>query len=145
MSEKKQAVNSTENTYVATTPKQTAIQPKTKVDNSELFAALKEAKTEDLDESTGEYIKLKENETYHFICTGLSETEMNTENGKALTTVAELIDENNVKGIHGSIVLVNAMKKRNGNFPCAMRIITGKSKSIGGGKKYLEMQIFTAN
>jgi hypothetical protein len=122
------------------TPKEIALG---KVDNKELFSKVKELPSEEMKEENGDYLSLKEDTTYHFICEGLDDIEMNTENGKAIVSVAKLIDENNKVGIHGAAVLVSAMKRRKGNFPCMLRIVTRKFKNLGAGKKYLEMSIYT--
>jgi hypothetical protein len=85
---------------------------------------------------TADYLELKENQTYNLIFTGF--TTMKTDKGNEIK-VAEFIDKDNKKYIHGSTVLVNSLSKVE-KMPCLVRIVT-KTKVKSSAGLYLDLDV----
>ena len=87
---------------------------------------------------TADYLEMKENSVYNFICSGM--TTFLTSEGEQ-REAAILVDKENKTFINGGAVLVSSCKKLK-EYPSLIRIITGdKVKSDKG--KYLSMEIRT--
>jgi hypothetical protein len=98
----------------------------------------------ELKELSSTYLTLDENQTYDFICTGLTVLNLQDKEVEAAT----LINADGESFTCGAAVLVSSVKKVEAKYPSAwdegkpLRIVTGsKVKSPKGS--YLDMKVYT--
>jgi hypothetical protein len=108
------------------------------------LAMFSEKPENELKELSSTYLTLDENQTYDFICTGLTVLNLQDKEVEAAT----LINADGESFTCGAAVLVSSVKKVEAKYPSAwdegkpLRIVTGsKVKSPKGS--YLDMKVYT--